>query len=179
MEPWNKSLNSIQHPSDRKSLNSSRKSLNSIFPTKYVIPKSLKFSHWPSKTTHIWSFPNSCEVPSNWPTKTSLKLTAGTPRLEYITIFNRKYIFNPGPFSIAIFSLPECGVPGCTMRWSFFFFFESAESLSQKSSMVGSTTSGVKKMTLRPKQCTIFWVKSLKNTIDFGINFDFHLKMGT
>ena len=30
MEPWNKSL-------------------NFIFPTKYVIPKSLKFSHWPSK----------------------------------------------------------------------------------------------------------------------------------
>ncbi len=26
------------------------KSLNFIFPTKYVIPKSLKFSHWPSKT---------------------------------------------------------------------------------------------------------------------------------
>ena len=26
-----------------------KKSLNSIFPTKYVIPKSLKFSHWPSK----------------------------------------------------------------------------------------------------------------------------------
>ena len=26
-----------------------RKSLNFIFPTKYVIPKSLKFSHWPSK----------------------------------------------------------------------------------------------------------------------------------
>ncbi len=34
-----------------------KKSLNFIFPTKYVIPKSLKFSHWPSKqsrnqTTH-------------------------------------------------------------------------------------------------------------------------------
>ena len=27
-------------------------SLNFIFPTKYVIPKSLKFSHWPSK--YIW-----------------------------------------------------------------------------------------------------------------------------
>ena len=27
-----------------------KKSLNFIFPTKYVIPKSLKFSHWPSKT---------------------------------------------------------------------------------------------------------------------------------
>ena len=28
------------------------KSLNFIFPTKYVIPKSLKFSHWPSKITN-------------------------------------------------------------------------------------------------------------------------------
>ena len=26
-----------------------KKGLNFIFPTKYVIPKSLKFSHWPSK----------------------------------------------------------------------------------------------------------------------------------
>ena len=26
-----------------------KKSLNFIFPTKYVITKSLKFSHWPSK----------------------------------------------------------------------------------------------------------------------------------
>ena len=26
-----------------------KKSLNFIFPTKYVFPKSLKFSHWPSK----------------------------------------------------------------------------------------------------------------------------------
>ena len=26
-----------------------KRSLNFIFPTKYVIPKSLKFSHWPSK----------------------------------------------------------------------------------------------------------------------------------
>ena len=26
-----------------------KKSLNFIFPTKYVIPKKLKFSHWPSK----------------------------------------------------------------------------------------------------------------------------------
>ena len=25
------------------------KKMNFIFPTKYVIPKSLKFSHWPSK----------------------------------------------------------------------------------------------------------------------------------
>ena len=27
-----------------------KKSLNFIFPTKYVIPKRLKFSHWPSKS---------------------------------------------------------------------------------------------------------------------------------
>ena len=26
-----------------------KKSLKFTFPTKYVIPKSLKFSHWPSK----------------------------------------------------------------------------------------------------------------------------------
>ncbi len=26
-----------------------KKSLNFIFPTKHVIPESLKFSHWPSK----------------------------------------------------------------------------------------------------------------------------------
>ena len=34
MEPWNKSL-------------------NFIFPTKSVIPKSLKFSHWPSKCSRL------------------------------------------------------------------------------------------------------------------------------
>ena len=34
------------------------KSLNFIFPTKYVIPKSLKFSHWPSKLicSILWIF---------------------------------------------------------------------------------------------------------------------------
>ena len=38
-----------------------KKSLNFIFPTKYVIPKSLKFSHWLSesqfvkvKSTFLW-----------------------------------------------------------------------------------------------------------------------------
>ena len=40
-----------------------KKSLNFIFPTKYVIPKSLKFSHWPSKLSLInfllqWSQPS-------------------------------------------------------------------------------------------------------------------------
>ena len=33
-----------------------KKSLNFIFPTKYVIPKSLKFSHWPSKVSGLPSF---------------------------------------------------------------------------------------------------------------------------
>ncbi len=33
-----------------------KKSLNFIFPTKYVIPKSLKFSHWPSKKIVFWDF---------------------------------------------------------------------------------------------------------------------------
>ncbi len=35
-----------------------KKSLNFIFPTKYVIPKSLKFSHWLSKKTYkSYSYP--------------------------------------------------------------------------------------------------------------------------
>ena len=33
-------------------------SLNFIFPTKYVIPKSLKFSHWPSKLSQLYFFGN-------------------------------------------------------------------------------------------------------------------------
>ena len=34
-----------------------KKSLNFVFPTKYVIPKSLKFSHWPSKPLRgVWRF---------------------------------------------------------------------------------------------------------------------------
>ncbi len=30
-------------------MDAEKNSLNFIFPTEYVIPKSLKFSHWPSK----------------------------------------------------------------------------------------------------------------------------------
>ena len=33
-----------------------KKSLNFIFPTKYVIPKSLKFSHWLSEKAAFFSF---------------------------------------------------------------------------------------------------------------------------
>ena len=32
------------------------KILNLIFPTKYVTPKSLKFSHWPSKILSLHAF---------------------------------------------------------------------------------------------------------------------------
>ena len=34
-----------------------KKSLNFIFPTKYVIRKSLKFSHWPSKAKFMGGVP--------------------------------------------------------------------------------------------------------------------------
>ena len=45
----------IHHPMDPSSykltqpMDPEKKSLNFFFPTKYVIPKSLKFSHWPNK----------------------------------------------------------------------------------------------------------------------------------
>ena len=39
-----RNLHKLTQPMDPE-----KKSLNFIFPTKYVIPKSLKFSHWPSK----------------------------------------------------------------------------------------------------------------------------------
>ena len=40
-------LQSLTQPMDPE-----KKSLNFIFPTKYVIPKSLKFSHWLSEITY-------------------------------------------------------------------------------------------------------------------------------
>ncbi len=41
-----------------------KKSLNFIFPTKYVIPKSLKLSHWPSKGVYgVHNSPNISLVP--------------------------------------------------------------------------------------------------------------------
>ena len=43
-----------------------KKSLNFIFPTKYVIPKSLKFSHWPSKKTEKWSYKTGVEAESEF-----------------------------------------------------------------------------------------------------------------
>ncbi len=47
-----------------------KKSLNFIFPTKYVIPKSLKFSHWPSKfqtTTQFLKMGNLIDISWVWP----------------------------------------------------------------------------------------------------------------
>ena len=45
-----------------------KKSLNFIFHTKYVIPKSLKFSHWPSKKVLVATQnidPKPPPIPSN------------------------------------------------------------------------------------------------------------------
>ena len=42
------SLRVLSQPMDPE-----KKSLNFIFPTKYVIPKCLKFSHWPSKSQYV------------------------------------------------------------------------------------------------------------------------------
>ena len=44
-EPW-----ILTQPMDPE-----KKSLNFIFPTKYVIPNSLKFSHWPSEDLNDFS----------------------------------------------------------------------------------------------------------------------------
>ena len=41
-----------------------KKSLNFIFPTKYVIPKSLKFGHWPSKLKGKWL--KQIAIPGLW-----------------------------------------------------------------------------------------------------------------
>ena len=46
--PWD-FLNMFLHSVSLSQWTLQNKSLNFIFPTKYVIPKSLKFSHWPSK----------------------------------------------------------------------------------------------------------------------------------
>ena len=44
-----------------------KKSLNFIFPTKYVVPKSLKFSHWPSKNPQeSLASSSGKEVGSDW-----------------------------------------------------------------------------------------------------------------
>ena len=52
LRPHNKNPSPPQPPSKTKPHLANgpwNESLNFIFPTKYVIPKSLKFSHWPSK----------------------------------------------------------------------------------------------------------------------------------
>ena len=50
------------------------KSLNFIFPTKCVIPKSLKFSHWPSKVGRL----NQCKT-SPWNKSKPKQWTLGIP----------------------------------------------------------------------------------------------------
>ena len=43
-----------------------KKKLNFIFPTKYVIPKSLKFSHWPSKFMRCQENSQICVKPGKF-----------------------------------------------------------------------------------------------------------------
>ena len=62
------------------------KSLNFIFPTKYVIPKSLKFSHWPSKIN--FDYPPKWlafkKIPSPW------SRPAVSPKVD----FRRIHLYN-------------------------------------------------------------------------------------
>ena len=67
------------------------KSLNFIFPTKYVIPKSLKFSHWPSKKMSClkpWQFRffESAKHP-NSPTIASLSCWFCRPGMQKMRVF--------------------------------------------------------------------------------------------
>ena len=52
-----------------------KKSLNFIFPTKYVIPKSLKFSHWLSEQKNCQFLLRTWEI------------CAGTPRRSQIQFY--------------------------------------------------------------------------------------------
>ena len=61
-----------------------KNSLNFIFPTKYVIPKSLKFSHWPSQfPTHLKNMRKS-----NWDhfCRDRCRISTKEPNLDLETI---------------------------------------------------------------------------------------------
>ncbi len=74
-----------------------KNSLNFIFPTKYVIPKSLKFSHWPSKNSfemvpfqvtfvhfqggHFISIQRPHWTWGSW---SPLRLSCGSPRTKHV-----------------------------------------------------------------------------------------------
>ena len=77
MEPWNKSL-------------------NFVFPTKYVIPKKFKpFSHWPSKYLH----------PGKW--------TGFEPKGHGGGMLENEFIDDFPDFNWVIFRF-HVGFPGCT-----------------------------------------------------------------
>ena len=59
-------LNIVKHVILTQPMDPEKTSLNFIFPTKYVIPKSLKFSHWPSKNIILMAM---SQHPSHQPTK--------------------------------------------------------------------------------------------------------------
>ena len=63
--PWNDGDLKVNVDSEQltQPMDPEKKSLNFIFPTKYVFPKSLKFSHWLSKTMMcIWAVATASEV---------------------------------------------------------------------------------------------------------------------
>ncbi len=66
-----------------------KKSLNFIFPTKYVIRKSLKFSHWPSKLMKLSAHP-----PKAWPYSWfKLMVCCGTLLLHFLTCWGYLFTF--------------------------------------------------------------------------------------
>ena len=71
-----------------------KKSLNFIFPTKHVIPKSLKFSHWLSKKPSILGYhyfwkhpyiqinfnhPSTLDLPPNQDARGKWRFSSGIP----------------------------------------------------------------------------------------------------
>ena len=72
-----------------------KKSLNFIFPTKYVIPKSLKFSHWPSK--FLKNLTDSQQV-----------LVSGMLQLPWASLASQKHLNN---FELAIRKAAEMPKP--------------------------------------------------------------------
>ena len=69
-----------------------KKSLNFIFPIKYVIPKSLRFSHWPSKLKDESKFTNA---EKNFP---NLPSTLSRVKFMVGDVVHR-VVFSPKPYN--------------------------------------------------------------------------------
>ena len=74
-----------------------KKSLNFIFPTKYVIPKSLKFSHWPSKKTLcVYQVFNLVPDPLSNPSSSPVKVNHPSPFVDFMAT-----VAGPTPLLVA------------------------------------------------------------------------------